>query len=285
MAFELHRQPATASAADQLRCSACKVTVSPNERNSHYRSDWHRYNVKRKCVGMEPIERSVFEHKLRSIMASGQKMDEISNKKKKKAFNKRIQQNYCTLVNNEQWQQYNTLTTKTPSSLINYRCSLCSKTFKTHQQCLSHLNTKKHRTEFIKYHKNLRDEQQDEIQAFQATNDEQPPSIDNAVPLDKLKPITTIENNPFITTKKVIIKNKKRGVHDIPNDDESKSNEGEKLVVKQERFPINPSSHCLFCSKDSMESIDSSLSLFCTSSSSTITFSKSKYLRNGLSSF
>eukprot|EP01083_Nonionella_stella_P227766 807813_1 len=213
MAFTSHQKPSIVSSNEQLRCSACKVNVLPNERNSHYRSDWHRYNVKRKCVNMSPIQKSVFEAKLKGIIECGREIDSISNKKKKKALNKTIQKNYDTLISNDQWN--NSLTqNKAPSSLLTYTCTLCAKIFKTHQQCISHLNTKKHKKKFIKYHENLRNEQQEEINAFHATNDPQSnaesnteldtqnPTMDkNLIPLNKLQPIKTIKNNPFIAIK------------------------------------------------------------------------------------
>lgn len=261
MAYAFHQQPSTVSEDEQLKCSACKVIVLPNERNSHYRSDWHRYNVKRKCVGMPPIDRSLFESKLKSIIENGQKMDKVSNKKRKKALNQTIQRNYDTLVQNEQWQQYID-SKQNVSSLLTYRCILCSKTFKSPQHCLSHLQTKKHRLEFLNYHSQIRQQQRDEMTAFQATNDEQqnaePATVDAIIPLNELKVITTIQNNPFIVIKNVIIKNKKRGHHQIANDEESKANKAE-IEGGNEMLPrkaINPNFHCLFCSEQSFESMD-----------------------------
>ena len=269
MAYAFHQQPSQVAENEQLKCSACRVIVLPNERNAHYRSDWHRYNVKRKCVGMSPIDRSLFESKLRSIIENGRKMDEVSNKKRKKALNQSIQKNYNTLVKNEQWQQY--IDSKhTASSLLTYRCTLCSKTFKTHQNCLAHLKTKKHKLEFLSYHKKIRQQQAEELSAFQSTNDQQQnaedseevASMDALVPLDQLKVITTIQNNPFVVIKQVVIKNKVRGVHHREaNDDESKANQAEiegNCLVSQ-RSAINPSVRCLFCSKDSFDSLDECL--------------------------
>ena len=281
MAFSYHQQPSKVSATDQLICSACKVTVLPTERNSHYRSDWHRYNVKRKCVNMEPIEKSVFEAKLKSIITSGQQMDSISSKKRKKAMNKTIQKNYDTLISNDQWSSYKP-SSQPKQSLLTYKCTVCEKTFKTHQQCLSHLKTKKHKQEFIKYHKRLRQMQQEEIHVYNATNEHQNsessvqnPSMDNLIPIDKLKPLLTIENNPFISIKQAKIYHKHRGIHNHKNnDDESKFNDNDDENVEgkgngngngeatddqktsnpndddkeqEQRSPIDPCKSCLFC--------------------------------------
>eukprot|EP01084_Bolivina_argentea_P174696 302602_1 len=210
MAFTSHQQPSSISANESLTCGACKVIVSSHERNSHYRSDWHRYNVKRKCVSMPPIEKKVFEDKLKSIIASGREINSMSKRKKKTALNKKIQKNYDTLISNDKnlFSQ-----NKAPVSLLTYSCTLCSKTFKTHQQCLSHLNTKKHKIAFIKHHKNLRNQSQ-QINA---------PTDSQITPLNKLEPIKTIQNNPFISIKQKKQKQHKKRKHIETNiDDESK---------------------------------------------------------------
>jgi len=270
MAFTYQPQAAHVSSDEQLVCSACRVAVLPNERHSHYRSDWHRYNVKRKCVAMEPIDKAVFEAKLNSIIASGQQIESVSNKKKKKALNKTLQKNYDTLISNDQWQISTDNTRQRSmdelSSLLTYRCTLCHKTFKTHQQCVSHLSTKKHRAEFIAYHKNLRQQQQEEINVYHATNAEQPnaeqnaqPSMDNLVPVDELKPVLSIENNPFITVRKAKLSQKHRGVHVY--DEEAKRNEGQTQPSNNDnnednnnnnkqaaRVALDACKQCLFCS-------------------------------------
>eukprot|EP00484_Ammonia_sp_Unknown_P007671 CAMPEP_0197074164 /NCGR_PEP_ID=MMETSP1384-20130603/210970_1 /TAXON_ID=29189 /ORGANISM="Ammonia sp." /LENGTH=582 /DNA_ID=CAMNT_0042513005 /DNA_START=42 /DNA_END=1787 /DNA_ORIENTATION=+ len=272
MAFTYQPQAAHVSSDEQLVCSACRVAVLPNERHSHYRSDWHRYNVKRKCVAMEPIDKAVFEAKLNSIIASGQQIESVSNKKKKKALNKTLQKNYDTLISNDQWQISTDNTRQRSmdelSSLLTYRCTLCHKTFKTHQQCVSHLSTKKHRAEFIAYHKNLRQQQQEEINVYHATNAEQPnaeqnaqPSMDNLVPVDELKPVLSIENNPFITVRKAKLSQKHRGVHVY--DEEAKRNEGQTQPANDNndnnednnnnnkqaaRVALDACKQCLFCS-------------------------------------
>jgi len=268
MAFAFQPRPEQVTNEEQLTCSACKIAVLPTERHSHYRSDWHRYNLKRKCVDMPPIDRAVFEAKLQSIIAGGQSMQMVSNKKKKKASNKTIQSNYDSLTGSDQWQlqqlsstlnsiKHKRVTaaggggsgsgngsdvTSSSLQLLTYQCTLCHKTFKTHQQCVAHLHTKKHRGEFSKYHRNLRSLQQDEIDVFRATNhgdgQEEASCVADVVEYElnaangnananddqsnkkqkhkkQQQPMMMcVENNPFITVKQAkLMRQKLRGVH------------------------------------------------------------------------
>ena len=59
-------------------CNACQVLVSINtfEKNRHYGSDWHRYNVKRKIANLEPIPKSLFDQKLAALHANREKMSQ-----------------------------------------------------------------------------------------------------------------------------------------------------------------------------------------------------------------
>ena len=58
------------SSDDRLVCNACQFTVrTSEERASHYRGEWHRYNVKRRCAGLAPMAASAFAAQL-SAMAS-----------------------------------------------------------------------------------------------------------------------------------------------------------------------------------------------------------------------
>lgn len=46
-------------------CLACQVAFdSAEEQRAHYRSDWHRYNLKRKVADLPPVTRDQFEQKV-----------------------------------------------------------------------------------------------------------------------------------------------------------------------------------------------------------------------------
>ena len=48
---------------DQLQCLACGVTlVSRDEQVSHYKLDWHRFNLNRKTKGLGPLSEDEFEN-------------------------------------------------------------------------------------------------------------------------------------------------------------------------------------------------------------------------------
>uniref|UniRef100_A0A0G4GC10 ZN622/Rei1/Reh1 zinc finger C2H2-type domain-containing protein n=1 Tax=Chromera velia CCMP2878 TaxID=1169474 RepID=A0A0G4GC10_9ALVE len=56
--------------AQEMKCTACQVTlVTGDEHKAHYKSDWHRYNLKRKVAGLGPIPLKVFEFKLTQLTA------------------------------------------------------------------------------------------------------------------------------------------------------------------------------------------------------------------------
>lgn len=73
-----------------LTCICCRQTfVSPQEQRSHYQSDFHRFNLKRKVVDLPPVSLELFE----------QKVNEIRDKKTiKEVFTGHC--NYCRLAAN-----------------------------------------------------------------------------------------------------------------------------------------------------------------------------------------
>ena len=55
-------EPSSASeGGDTKPCNTCGGSFTPGEYRSHFRSDWHRYNVKLKMKGVAPISEREFE--------------------------------------------------------------------------------------------------------------------------------------------------------------------------------------------------------------------------------
>ena len=54
-----------------LTCSACLFDVSLGSKTSHYSTEWHRYNVKRKCAGLAPVPLELFQLKLDQLAIDG----------------------------------------------------------------------------------------------------------------------------------------------------------------------------------------------------------------------
>lgn len=45
-------------------CISCQVAFqSPESQRAHYKTDWHRYNLKRKVVNLPPVTFSQFNEK------------------------------------------------------------------------------------------------------------------------------------------------------------------------------------------------------------------------------
>ena len=52
-----------------LTCLACAAAFStPAEQKEHYRSDWHRYNLKRKLAELPPISADGFARRLQCAL-------------------------------------------------------------------------------------------------------------------------------------------------------------------------------------------------------------------------
>lgn len=89
-------------------CITCRVAFADGEiQRRHYKTDWHRYNLKRKVAEMAPVTAEVFEQK---VLA--QKAEQEAQQKSK---------------------------TKT------MHCQLCGKTFSSENAHNNHLSSKKHR--------------------------------------------------------------------------------------------------------------------------------------------
>ncbi|KAG6548837.1 hypothetical protein Mapa_009599 [Marchantia paleacea] len=89
-----------------LACNACNVEFQDESgQKSHYRSDWHRYNLKRKVAGVPGVTEGLFNLRLEALAAE-----------KKKAEGQRLL----------------------------YKCSLCGKEYSTEKAHTQHLQSKLH---------------------------------------------------------------------------------------------------------------------------------------------
>ncbi|KIK67107.1 hypothetical protein GYMLUDRAFT_850880 [Collybiopsis luxurians FD-317 M1] len=87
-------------------CISCSIAfVSAEEQRMHYRSDHHRYNMKRRVAGLPPVSAAVFN-------------DKVTERRKETAI---------------------------MSSLKGSVCQVCNKTYSSENAYRSHLNSKKHK--------------------------------------------------------------------------------------------------------------------------------------------
>ncbi|KAJ2913248.1 hypothetical protein MD484_g7160, partial [Candolleomyces efflorescens] len=92
-------------------CLSCSIAFpSPEEQREHYRSDHHRYNMKRRVAGLPPISATLFNQRVLERKAE-------------------------------------TAITTTPKSLT---CELCSKAYTSENSYWSHLQSKKHKERELK---------------------------------------------------------------------------------------------------------------------------------------
>lgn len=48
-----------------LTCVTCQIVFETGETHRiHYKTDWHRYNLKRKIINLPPVDRPTFEHRI-----------------------------------------------------------------------------------------------------------------------------------------------------------------------------------------------------------------------------
>jgi len=94
------------SAAAIIRCLSCKLNIyTQKEKDVHYKGSWHRYNVKRRAVGLPSMSKEDFELKMKRLKEDSQ-------------------ENKIEVV---------------------FKCELCSKKFKSEGMMRQHLVTKKHK--------------------------------------------------------------------------------------------------------------------------------------------
>jgi len=86
-------------------CITCLVVFSRGDlQRDHYKSDWHRYNLKRKVVELPPVTAAVFQSK---VLAQRQQEEETAKE-------------------------------------VSFRCDTCYKTFQSKETYDSHCRSKKH---------------------------------------------------------------------------------------------------------------------------------------------
>eukprot|EP00112_Aurelia_sp_Birch-Aquarium-sp1_P022729 Seg6501.2 transcript_id=Seg6501.2/GoldUCD/mRNA.D3Y31 product="Zinc finger protein 622" protein_id=Seg6501.2/GoldUCD/D3Y31 len=87
-------------------CISCRVSfVDGDYQRSHYKSDWHRYNLKRKVAELPPVTKEAFEEKL-----AQQKVEEEDRDKD-----------------------------------TSRQCQMCNKSFSNENAFANHMKSKKHK--------------------------------------------------------------------------------------------------------------------------------------------
>lgn len=91
-------------------CITCHVAFAQTElQREHYKTDWHRYNLKRKVAGMPPVTASKFQDKVKEHRIA-------------------------------------TETDKEAEGITGFCCKLCQKRFGSHKAFENHRNSKKHKS-------------------------------------------------------------------------------------------------------------------------------------------
>ena len=87
-------------------CISCRVSfVDGDYQRSHYKSDWHRYNLKRKVAELPPVTKEAFEEKLAQQRAEQEEQNKDTSK----------------------------------------QCQMCNKSFSNENAFANHMKSKKHK--------------------------------------------------------------------------------------------------------------------------------------------
>ncbi|CAO3624949.1 unnamed protein product [Cunninghamella blakesleeana] len=94
--------------APSYTCLSCRVAFPSSERQrTHYRTDWHKYNLKRKVANLYPLSAESFAQKVLAQQAEGREEAEKAN--------------------------------------VVYECGVCKRTYVNENSFTNHLKSKKHR--------------------------------------------------------------------------------------------------------------------------------------------
>lgn len=64
----MSEQEVVAPSSGLFTCLSCQVAFQSAEgQRNHYRSEWHRYNLKRKVVSLPPVTSEQFNNKTEGI--------------------------------------------------------------------------------------------------------------------------------------------------------------------------------------------------------------------------
>lgn len=114
----------------QYTCITCRVAFNTaQEQRDHYKTDWHRYNLKRKVVGLPPISAEKFKEKVAAQAAQA-----VESKK--------------------------------DENIVGLSCKLCQKRFNSLNSYDNHLKSRKHKDAMKKELNSLHDELVTNQQAF-----------------------------------------------------------------------------------------------------------------------
>lgn len=124
---------------DSLFCNACQCPIASNEeRTVHYKSEWHRYNVKRRVAGLQSIPQSLFNNQLSLLQEKKNSTDREKTKQ---------------------------------------HCAVCNKTFQSQSAFQVHLQSKKHiKKQQSKGNNNDNEEDDNEQEEEELNKQPQPPN-------------------------------------------------------------------------------------------------------------
>lgn len=148
---------ATTSDTSAITCTACRQSlIGAESRREHYRSDFHRVNLKRKIAGLGCLTSAEFEHRLQAL--EEQKTD-TSDKTRRARRERNV------------------------NSSLHY-CETCSKKFSSERALQNHQASKRHQHRLLtiqRQMKNVKDQDEHSISVMGDSDDDDMLSTDSDV--------------------------------------------------------------------------------------------------------
>ncbi|KAE8225236.1 hypothetical protein CF319_g1984 [Tilletia indica] len=210
-------------------CLSCNVAFpnAPDQR-THYRTDWHRYNAKRRVAQLPPIRQDVFQQKV--VAASTTTPSTTSTP---------AQSEGSAAISQAQQSADSTAEPSSSSSSSN-RCAVCNKSFASNNVLKDHLQSKKHKDQALQA--SLKQAQQIH------TDDHKPAPVEPTTSMDTSTPPTTpapaASSSTAPTDRPTHTPPMTLNVPDNATEEEINALIDAKLASATR---IDPTTHCLFC--------------------------------------
>ncbi|KAL9934273.1 hypothetical protein V8E36_006729 [Tilletia maclaganii] len=222
----------SSSGQPMFTCLSCNVAFpNAHDQRSHYRTDWHRYNAKRRVAQLPPIRQDVFDQKVAAVSSSSSS----SAAQESAASSSSAAAAAATGAPASDAQQSVT-TSSTDSSST--KCDVCSKSFSNPNILKDHLQSKKHKEQALNASMKQARQLSSSTKPLPTTTTAQDEVTEEA--MDEASASTSTADQARITHQSPLTLN----VPDNATEEEINALIDAKLAVATR---IDPARSCLFC--------------------------------------
>ncbi|KAJ1031468.1 hypothetical protein NDA13_001861 [Ustilago tritici] len=201
-------------------CLSCSIAFpNPDDQRTHYRSDLHRYNMKRRVANLPPVKAEVFNAKI--------------------------------------LERHTALAQKAQTAVTPDKCEACDKKFASQNAYRDHLNSKKHKENVAKLDKKKASQAGPSTTPATADQTEEQVPLVFRVPKPTADSTSTLTNEvaaPTIPTTEsaIVAAEKKQNARDTLMISEDATEEQIQAAIDAKVASsrhINPNHECIFCAK------------------------------------